>query len=284
MPNMNLMQDFTDIDAVALDQLRTAEQGEGGVKLPFPVLNIFVMNGDPKQKAAATACPMLYFGGWAADSTKLGELILAGHVPSDLDKWSAFEGAGDKGSWQGRASRTVTAAFIASRSRWLAQDGKAYGAHYDAAKGFRRQHVQWLGLLYISSKPWGYAVLTAKGFQAKNVADGIKDWSAAIAPHRAALNAQALPLSAFAITIGTAGPEPVFKAVGQAAQSKITPIGAVLPAALSAEAVAQRFITAPNMRLNNEKLAAAREWLAAWSGQGKADPTEPTDEPTDEPF
>lgn len=268
----DLMKDFTDIDQVALNQLRDAERGGEGVKLPFPTLNIWVNNGDARLKANATACPMLYYGGWATDNEALGELILAGHVPSDLEKWSAFEGAGDKGNWQGRGSRLVTAAIIASRSRWLAPDGKTAGPHFDAAKGLKRQHVQWLSLLYVNSKPWGYAVLTAKGYQAMNVTNAIKDWAAAIQPHRAALNAQALPLSAFAITLGTTGPEPVFKDVGKSATSKITPIVAVIPADLTAEKVAQRFIGAQNVRANNERLAQAADWLAAWKGKTEAEP------------
>jgi hypothetical protein len=279
------MKEFTDIDQVALNQLRDAERGGEGAKLPFPALNIWVNNGDARMKAAGTTCPMLYFGGWATDGEALGELILAGHVPSDLEKWTAFEGAGDRGGWQGRGSRTVTAAFIASRTRWLAPDGKSAGPHFDAAKGFKRQHVQWLTLLYILSKPWGYAVLTAKGYQAMNVANALKDWGAAIAPHRAALNAQSLPLSAFALTIGTVGPEPVWKEVGKSATSKITPMVAVIPPDLDSAKVAQRFIGANNVRVNNERLAAAADWLAAWGKAGK-DTTAPDDIPAEieQPF
>lgn len=265
----NLMQDFTDIDQVALNQLRDAERSGDGVKLPFPALNIWVNNGDARMRANKDTCPMLYFGGWATDNETLGELILAGHAQTDLDKWAGFEGAGDKGNWQGRGSRTVTAAIIANRSRWLSPDGKTSGPHYDAAKGFKRQHVQWLALMYANSKPWGYVVLTAKGFQAMNVANAIKDWGAAIAPFRAALNAHTLPLSAFAITIGTSGAEPVYKEVGKSATSKITPMVAVIPPDLTAEKVAQRFITAPNVRINNEHLAQAADWLAAWGKNTK---------------
>lgn len=265
----DLMKEFTDIDQVALNQLREAERGGEGVKLPFPALNVWVNNGDARMRANKDTAPLLYYGGWATDGEALGELILAGHVPSDLEKWAAFEGAGDRGNWQGRGSRTVTAAFVASRTRWLAPDGKTAGPHFDAAKGFKRQHVQWLVLLYILSKPWGYAVLTAKGYQAMNVANAIKDWGAAIQPHRAALNAQALPLSAFAITIGTTGPEPVFKDVGKSATSKITPMVAVIPPDLTADLVSKRFIGANNVRVNNERLAAATEWLAAWGKSTK---------------
>lgn len=273
----DLMKEFTEIDQVGLGQLRDAEKTGEGVQLPFPVLNVWVWNGDQKQKTSAAACPMLYFGGWATDSGKLGELILGGSVPSDLEKWSAFESAGDKGAWDGRGSRTVTAAVIAYRSRWLGKDGKVAGPHFDREKGLTRQHGQWLALLYINSKPWGYTVLTAKGYQAQNVAKAIKDWAAAIQPFRRELNAQNLPLSAFAITLGTQGAEPKFVAVGKDATSKITPIEAVIPADLTAERVAQRFIGATRVRENTDHLARAAEWLAAW-GKGKADTAPAADE------
>ena len=279
----NLMQDFTDIDAVALGQLREAERGGEGIKLPFPVLNLWVLNGAANLKALKDTCPAQYFGGWATDNDELGKLILDGTVPSDLDKWSAFEGAGKNGNaWNGRASRVATAAFIASRARWINGETNAAGPHYDKAKGMTRQHKQYLALLYISSKPWGYVVLSAKGWQTKYVYDAIKAWAAAIQPHRAALNATNLPLSAFALTIGTEGPEPKFQEKGSGkSTSPITPMGAVIKPGLTAEMVAQRFIGAPNLRANNDKRAQAAEWLAAWGKAGK-DATAPDDEPAEE--
>lgn len=281
----NLMQDFTDIDQVALNSLRDAERGGEGVRMPFPVLNVWVMSGQASLKALAAACPAQYFGGWACDNDELGDLILGGSVPSDLDKWSGFEGANKKGgTWNGRASRTVTGAFIASRARWINGNTGDSGAHFDKAKGLTRQHKQYLTLLYINSKPWGYAVLSAKGFQSKFVDEAIKAWGAAIQPHRAALNAQTLPLSAFAITIGTQGAEPYFQDVGQGNnKSKITPMSAVFPAELTAEKVAQRFIGAQNVRANNEHLAAAAEWLAAWN-KGKTAPADEQPAAVEEPF
>lgn len=264
----DLMKDFTDIDAVTLGQLSDAERGGEGVKLPFPVLNAWVYNGKAANKRDAQTIPVLYFGGWATDNDELGKLVLNGSVPTDLDKWGGFEGAGTKGNtWNGRGTRYITAAFIASRARWIGQDGKA-GPHFDKAQGLTRQHKQYLTMLYVNAKPWAYAVLSAKGWQTSNVDNAIKAWAAAIAPHRAALNAATLPLSAFALTVGTFGPEPHFKEVGSGnSKSVITPMEAgLLPD--SAEKVAQRFIGAPLMRQNAERLAQAAEWLTAW-GKGK---------------
>ena len=281
----DLMKDFTAIDEVALGQLREAERGSEGVKLPFPVLNTWVYNGRAANKRDAQTAPLLYFGGWATDDGELGKLVQSGDVPSDLDKWVAFEDTGKKGNtWGGRGTRYITAAFIASRARWINSDGSKAGPQYDEAKGLKRQHKHYLTLLYINAKPWAYAVLSAKGYQTSEIDNSIKAWAAAIAPHRAALNATALPLSAFALTIGTFGPEPHYKEVGKGTnKSIITPMEAgLLPD--SAEKVAQRFITAPLMRQNNERLTAAADWLAAWGKAATA--AQPADEPeeTEIPF
>lgn len=261
----DLMQDFDEIGAHKLNQLREAEKTGEGVQLPFPVANLWVMNGDARQKNSAAACPMLYYGGWAGDATKLDELVQTGNVPAPLDKWAAFESPSDKGMWNGLGARLVTAAIITSRSRWISSDGRSSGPDYDAAAGLTRQHGQFLALLYSQSKPWGYAVLSAKGYQVANVRAAIKAWEQAIAPFRKELNAATLPLSAFAITLGTFGPEPKFVPVGKGNNtSKITPIEAMIPAELSADKVRQRFIGSQNVYANADRLEQARPWLAAW--------------------
>lgn len=261
----NLMEDFDEIGAHKLNQLREAEKSGDGVQLPFPAANIWVMNGAPNQKTATQSCPVLYYGGWATDAGKLDELLQAGHVPAGLDKWVAFDAPGDKGEWRGLGARVATAAFITHRARWISGDGRSSGPEYDAGAGLTRQHAQFLTLLYSNSKPWGYAVLTAKGYQVANVKAAIKAWEAAIAPFRKELNAATLPLSAFAISIGTYGAEPKFTPVGKGGStSKITPIEAVIPAELSADKVRQRFIGSQHVYANAERLEQAREWLGTW--------------------
>ena len=134
--------------------------------------------------------------------------------------------------------------------------------------------MQTLALLYSASKPWGYVVLTTKGYQAKYLRDALSEWGKAIAPHRKAIGAANLPLSAFAVRVGTQGDKLDQVNVGKAAQKAVTPIRAIIPADLTAEAVEKRFIGSANLRANAERLAMAADWLAAWK-RGKADEAPP---------
>lgn len=272
---MDLMKQLDGLEQHALDQLGEAGRMGDGAQLPFAAAVIYWHNGQASQRRLAKDCPPLYYGGWATDPDKINEMVEAGDVTGPLDTWSEFEGAGEKGSFRGVASRTLTIATIASRKRWISQDGKTAGPDYDKALGLTRQHLQLLALAYIGGKPWGHVTLTVKGWQVKYLGDAIAAWNKAIAPFRKELNATQIPLSAFAITLGTHGAEPNYLSVGQTATSKITPIQAVIPADLSAEKVGQRFIGAHNLRVNAERLDQAKEWLAAWkqgtSRNGNAD-------------
>lgn len=260
----DLMKQMEGIDEAALGSLRDAEKTGEGVRLPFEVAYFHWMNGKPNAKNSAKDTPALYFGGWAADQTKIGELVDSGAVPEYPAGFTAFEGAGDKGSWDGLCTRSLTISIIANRQRWVSADGRTSGPDFDRATGLTRRHLQMLTLAYMGGKPWGYAVLTAKGYQAQYLLAAVNDWAKAIAPFRKELNATQFPLSAFAITIGTKGDTPDFQSVGTTATSKITPIKAIIPEDLSAEKVSKRFIGAQNLRANAEHLSQAAEWLASW--------------------
>ena len=173
---MDLMKSVEGLEASALETLRGADKTGEGVQLPFPAANIWWHNGDARQKNAAKDCPPLYFGGWAMDAGKLQELVDSEAVPVTLSKWSAFEGAGDKGSWSGIAARALTFATLATRKRWINQNTGQAGPDYDADAGLTRQHMQTLALAYIDAKPWGYVVLTTKGYQVKYFTEAVAAW------------------------------------------------------------------------------------------------------------
>ena len=263
----NLAEQIPEIDQAQMGKLRDAETAGGGVQLPFPVAYIHWQNGDPKAKAHAKDNPALYFGGWATDNDKLGQLVEDGVVAGYPEGWSAFEGHGEN-AWNGMATRAITFSFISTRERWLGADGVSYTAEYDPEH--TRRHLQTLALLYSAAKPWGYTVLTAKGFQAKYFREAVAAWSKAIAPHRKAIGAATLPLSAFAIRVGTAGEKPEAVAVGRTATKSITPIRPIIPDDLTAEAIEKRFIGATNLRANIERLEMAGEWMAAWKETTRA--------------
>jgi hypothetical protein len=273
----DLMKDLTELETAALDSLRQAEQTGEGVRLPFPVGYFHVINGDPRLKKAGETAPALYFGGWACDSDKMGELVDDGAVPALPVGFVAYEGQGEKGSYNGLCARAITISAVANRQRWISGDGTASGPHFDAAKGLTRRHLQLLAMIYTGGKPWGYGVLTAKGFQAQNVLKALGEWERAIAPLKKTLNATQFPLSCFAISLGTAGEQPVYESVGKTAQTKITPIKAIIPSDLDAEKLAKRFIGKNNLAINAERLAMAAEWLAAWKAKDaqRAEPEAP---------
>lgn len=266
----DLMKDLEGIAVFALDQLREAQRTSDAVSLPFPAPYIYAHNGDPRSKSHAQTCPVLYFGGWATDQTALGELIEDGSVPGALKGWTAFSGANDKGEYSNVGARALTFSFVGHRDRWLNSEGRA-SHHFNKETGHTRRHIQVLALLYSDSKPWGYAVLVAKGYQAIYFYKALEAWKKAITPFLKELNGTQLPISAFAITIGNTGEAPTFEKVGKTAQSSITPLAAIIPADLNAEKVAKRFIGAANIAANAERLGMAKEWLAAWS---KADDKE----------
>lgn len=282
MTTRNLMSEVEGLEASALETLRDAARTGDGVQLPFPAANLWWFNGDARQKNAAKDCPPLYYGGWATDAGKLQELIDSEAMPGPLSKWSAFEGTGDKGSWQGLASRGLTFATLAYRKRWISQDGRS-GPDYNAEAGLTRQHMQTLALAYNDNKPWGYVVLTTKGYQVKYFTEAVAAWRKAIAPFRKALNApeSMFPISAFAITLGTTGAEPRYESVGKGTStSKITPIQAVVPDNFDAKLAGGRFIGPQNLRASAEAIHQAAEWLAAWKkgAEAPAQPNEPAEE------
>lgn len=268
----DLMKDLNDLDEHAIQTLAEAAVSGDGVNLPFAAPYVYVYNGDRRNKANAKDAPALYFGGWAVDEASLTEMVDSGDLPGLPDGWARFENSGDKGDYTGLCSRTVTAAILARRERWINQASGQSAPSFDRDGGYTRRHRQWLGLMFIKGKPYGFAVLSAKGYQAQEVQTAIDAWHRAIGKFRKELNATQIPPSAFAVTIGTHGDQPEYVPVGKSgAQSNITPIRAILAPDLTADMIAKRFIGAQNLRACAERVEQAREWLVAWKApSGKA--------------
>jgi len=260
----DLLKELEGMEQSALDNLKDAEASGEGIRLPFPVPYIFVINGDAKMKAVAEKTPALYFGGWATDADQMGELIDAGVIPEFPKHFVAYEGVSGSNTWNGLCGRTVTLSVVARRQRWLNKDGDS-SPKFNKETGSTRRHVQILALVYSEGKPLGYCVVSAKGFQAGNLLGALKEWEIAISKHRKAINATTLPLSAFALTFGTAGDKPNFVSVGSGETREITPIQAIIPEDMSPEKVAKRFVGKVVLQENASRLEMAREWLEAWS-------------------
>ena len=260
----DLLLQLEGIEQAALDTLAAAEQTGEGVRLPFPVVNAWWINGSRNFKPLGN---VQYFGGWATDAERAGEMVEAGDLVALPKDWFAFEGQSEQGEYQCIGSRAVTFSPIVYRLSWLTQDGKSRRAKYDEAH--RRSHLQYLGQVRDSAGLIFPAVLTAKGMQSSNLLTALKEWGKAIAPYRKDLNATRFPLGAFWLAFGTQGDAPDFQSVGSEAKSTITPVKSILPATLTAETVAKRFVGPQVLGQNAEMLNQAADWLAAWKEQAE---------------
>lgn len=256
----DLMKDLTDIEQAQLDKLNQAADDGAGVRLPFPALYIHVRNGDARMKDSTAT--VQYFGGFEGDADKMGEMMEAGDLQSFPQGWVSYSGVGrENNEYNAIGYRKITIAVIKGRASWLSKDGKSRAPVYSPV--FSRRHLQYLALMYQPDFVVP-VVITAKGYQAQNMTEAIGKWESAIKPFRKELNAIGLPRSAFWITVGTDGTKPNYVKVGSDAQSTITPISAIIPEGLTAEAVAKRFVGKANLMKCAELLAQAEEWLGAW--------------------
>jgi len=249
------------MESATLDQLRDAERGGEGIRLPFPAMYAYVLNGDAKLKQLGN---VQYFGGFATDADKVGEMVEAGELPDFPEAWSAFEGQGEKGAYHSLGARSLRFAPIGYRQSWIGSDSAIRGEKYDPDKGLTRRHIQYLGQMLDDASHVFPVVITAKGYQAQNLIEALGRWKTALGPHLKALNATRFPLSAFWLHIGTTGPKPEFVTVGKKTTHAITPIRPLIPEGLGLEAVAALFVGRENLMLHGELLSQSAEWRGAW--------------------
>ena len=236
------------------------------IELPFPAPYLWVINGDVKLKASGGA---QYFGGFSTDAEKLIEAGLPYNQTEPPAGWTREEIIAANGkSIDSFMSRSVIVAPIDFRKSWFWKTpGGIAQRSADYFQG-ARQHVQ--ALVYLSGKkdgafvPWGPAVLSAKGFQAKNLLHAFEVWNKATDGQRKKV-APGVPAWFFYLAIGTFGPDRKTEMVGQGSQqSPITPISAYVPDVITPEQVEALFVgndIAKEMMLTKKDAA---EWLKAW--------------------
>ncbi len=260
------------MEPITLDQ-NLAKQLEGGmasggaIELPFPVVYLWVLNGQAGYKSQGGAA---YHGGWACkldDTNLIAETTGAG-IPSD---WKVTSLSGRDGSeFETYSTRSVIVAPIGKRISWLDADGKTRSPEYQ--EGWRR-HIQVLAYLAEKSgangeakyEPWGPVVLTAKGYQARNLLDAFSRWKRATASllHKVA---PGVPAWCFYLALGTFGKERQVMNVGKpGAQSPITPVMAYIPEKVTDDLIARLFVGKEVAALMGDYLEQAAEWLKAWS-------------------
>lgn len=250
--NYNLNADLTN----KINEGFTLTEGS----LPFPAPVLFVINGDVK--AIKDPAPAMFYGGWATDKGSMDTIVenekrelLKNLVPTGLV------------NQQGElidiyATRSVIVAPVVKRVIWITKDGDRTN---DFIKG-ARQHVQVLAILADSAfNIWGPVILSAKGFQAKNLLESFTTWQRHTAVIRAK-EAQGIPAWLFFSAIGTFGKDRKQEMVGGGdKKSAITPIDTYLPE-MTADMLGKLYggETLANMIVDlNEK---ADEWRKAWSG------------------
>jgi hypothetical protein len=234
------------------------------VELPFPVVYVWALNGQASYKSQGGA---LYYGGWACKADDLQAIANQQGLPVPNEWKQVTIASRDGGEFEAYASRTIAVAPIGRRVSWL-HDGKRAATYIEGG----RRHIQVLAYMAETHSgngtkqfvPWGPIVLTAKGYQARNLLDAFARWEKATSQLRWKL-APGIPAWCFYLTLGTFGKERQPINVGKpGAQSPITPISAYLPDNLSEDTLASLFVGNEVAEVMANLQDQAAEWLNAW--------------------
>jgi hypothetical protein len=252
------------LDTTLAKKLDMGMRAGDAVELPFPVIYIWALNGQASYKSQGGA---LYYGGWACKAEDLQAITDQQELPVPADWKQVTIASRDGGEFEAVTSRNVVVAPIGKRESWLF-DGKRFA---DYVEGGRR-HLQVLAYLAEPRgengkkqfAPWGPVVLTAKGYQARNLLDAFVRWDKATSQIRWKI-APGVPAWCFYLSLGTFGRERQAINVGKpGTQSPITPISAYIPERLTDDFVANLFVghqIAEQMATLQDQAA---DWLKAW--------------------
>lgn len=242
------------------------------VDLPFNVVYIWALNGQTSFKSQGGA---LYYGGWACKSEDMQAVSDQLSIPIPQDWKQVTISSRDGNEYEAFTTRNIVVAPFGKRESWIL-DGKR---SKDYIEGGRR-HLQVLAYMAESrgengSKifvPWGPVVLTAKGYQARNLLDAFNRWNKATAQIRWKV-APGVPAWCFYLSLGTFGKERQAISVGKpGAQSPITPIGAYIPERFTEELIASLFVGEEVAGKMSELQDQASDWLNGWKGSAVIEP------------
>ncbi len=249
------------LDQEIAKKLNTGMSGEGAVELPFPVVYFWALNGHASYKQQGGT---LYYGGWACKIEDMQALTdqLAIPLPSGLKQVAIA--SRDGGEFEAYTTRHLIVAPISRRVSWLF-DGRRFSEYVEGG----RRHLQVLSFLGTQAEdrhiePWGPVVLTAKGYQARNLLDAFAKWDKGTAQARSKI-APGLPANVFYAAVGTFGKERVSVNVGKpGAQSPITPLTVHIPEKVDEAWMRGLFVGEAVAAAMSEYLDRASDWLKAW--------------------
>jgi hypothetical protein len=247
---------------------KTIEGGmnmKGAGELPFPAPVLWVVNGNAKAAAAEGA---LHFGGWASDAETLASLIDQKQITSieecKFHLGSMVTNEGKEISLF--TNRSVIVAPVRMRKCWVTQDGVRL-SEFEAGA---RQHIQVLAVMAKAGPKatdpfsmWGPVVLSAKGFQARNLQSCFSTWNKYTAALRTSL-APGVPAWLFYVAIGTFGDKREAVMVGKGSKSPITPIVPFLPPSLDEKTLTRLFGGDPLAEKLGTMLKESDDWAKLW--------------------
>lgn len=248
----------------------TAERLNGGmqtsnsIELPYFTPKFWVVNGDARMRAVGGA---QFFGGFA---------VTVEDWQKACEEWGFDQPCDPPGFAQSQIDtqdgrtlevflgRNLIVAPIANRVTWANADGQRFS---DYAPG-TRQHAQVICLMAHkledgSFETFGPVMITAKGYQAKNVLDSFGAWDRATKQIRGKV-APGVPAWCFYLSVGTFGAERKQALVGKNAQSPITPITAFIPKEITGALMERLFVGQEYAEVMLNYLEGAEEWLHAY--------------------
>lgn len=257
------------------------------IELPFFAPVFWVMNGDPKLRQVGG---VHFFGGFAVSAEDwqkacYDEWGLANEPPTiTRTEISTTDGR----ELDIYASRHLIVAPICSRVTWYTQDGARYTEFVKGA----RQHAQVLAYLAVKNDqtgnidPLNVVMLSAKGYQAKNMLDAFGAWERTTKQIRGKV-APGVPAWCFYLSIGTFGNDRKQIMVGKgSSQSAITPISAYIPKELTGEIIEKLFVGQDVAEAMATYLEGAQEWLHAYDQKSgnNGNGTRPVEAPPEPDF
>ncbi|NLG71931.1 MAG: hypothetical protein GX495_07830 [Chloroflexi bacterium] len=252
------------LDTHLAKKLEQGMRSGDAAELPFPVVYVWALNGQPGMKQQGNAS---YYGGWACKAEDLQTIADQQGLPIPSGWKQVTIASRDGDEYEAYTTRHVIVAPIGRRESWLL-DGKRFADYVDGG----RRHLQVLAYMAESQGdngnrqfiPWGPVVLTAKGYQARNLLDAFARWDKATAPLRWKI-APGVPAWCFYLSLGTFGKERQSVNVGKpGAQSPITPITAYIPERMTEELLASLFVGHEVAAVMSDLQDQAGEWLKAW--------------------